>query len=481
MFGKVRFAASGDRRRARIDWPPDLVDQASCRAPRLPFARGCRADRPRPDLRDGHPRRDAVGRPGKVAIAAAGTSDQRVATEAARTLEFSGVDAEVFVDIGVAGLWRLEARLPELRAADIVIVVAGMDAALVSVMGGLVGAPIIGVPTSVGYGVAEGGSTALNSALASCAQGWPSSTSTTASVLRVLRFGCCRCWARTVPARDDRVVRRWGGSERRHVARRLRRRRCAARGAVGVDRGTRPRRHAVPSRSSERASTPPGSMSRCPTPPSCGISPTSSSFSRQLDAGVRTIATAVFERLAEAEARVHGTSIDEVHFHEVGALDSIADIVGAAACVVHLGLDRIHCSALSLGSGSTRGAHGPIPIPAPAVLEVLTGWPRCRRAPPVRSTTPTGAAVLATIVDTWCPMPPMTVTAVGKGLADETAIRSPTSCGSSLAARPDAGATSAVATRARDRRGRVRRGVEAGVVITSAEGVGGLERDEPVE
>lgn len=110
-------------------------------------------------------------RPGRVAIAAAGTSDQRVAVEAARTLEFSGVDAEVFVDIGVAGLWRLEARLPELRAADIVIVVAGMDAALVSVMGGLVGAPIIGVPTSVGYGVAEGGSTALNSALASCAQG----------------------------------------------------------------------------------------------------------------------------------------------------------------------------------------------------------------------------------------------------------------------------------------------------------------------
>lgn len=110
-------------------------------------------------------------RPGKVAIAAGGTSDQRVATEAARTLEFSGVDTEVFVDIGVAGLWRLEARLPELRAADIVIVVAGMDAALVSVMGGLVGAPIIGVPTSVGYGVAEGGSTALNSALASCAQG----------------------------------------------------------------------------------------------------------------------------------------------------------------------------------------------------------------------------------------------------------------------------------------------------------------------
>ena len=203
----------------------------------------------------------------------------------------------------------------------------------------------------------------------------------------------------------------------------------------------------------------------------------------QLDAGVRTIATAVFERLAEAEARVHGTSIDEVHFHEVGALDSIADIVGAAACVVHLGLDRIHCSALSLGSGSTRGAHGPIPIPAPAVLEVLTGVAPMQAGPaPFESTTPTGAAVLATIVDTWCPMPPMTVTAVGKGLADETAIRSPTSCGSSLVARPDAGATSARCDSSSETvEEEFDECVEAGVVITPAEGVGGLERDEPVE
>jgi len=71
----------------------------------------------------------------------------------------------------VAGLWRLEARLPEIREADIVIVAAGMDAALVSVLGGLLAAPIVAVPTSVGYGVAEGGSTALHSALASCSQG----------------------------------------------------------------------------------------------------------------------------------------------------------------------------------------------------------------------------------------------------------------------------------------------------------------------
>jgi len=110
-------------------------------------------------------------RPGRVAIAAAGTSDQRVAAEVARTLTFSGIENEQFIDIGVAGLWRLEQRLDELRTFDVVIAVAGMDAALVSVLGGLVAAPIIAVPTSVGYGVAAGGTTALNSALASCAQG----------------------------------------------------------------------------------------------------------------------------------------------------------------------------------------------------------------------------------------------------------------------------------------------------------------------
>ncbi len=110
-------------------------------------------------------------RPGRVAVVAAGTSDASVAAEASRTLQFSGVRHDLIVDVGVAGLWRLEARLDEIREADIVIAVAGMDAALVSVLGGLVAAPVVAVPTSVGYGVAAGGTTALNSALASCAQG----------------------------------------------------------------------------------------------------------------------------------------------------------------------------------------------------------------------------------------------------------------------------------------------------------------------
>lgn len=110
-------------------------------------------------------------RDGTIAVVAAGTSDHVVAAEATRTLAFSGVAAELIVDVGVAGIWRLEARLEEIRQADIVIAVAGMDAAIVSVLGGLVAAPVIAVPTSVGYGVATGGTTALNSALASCAQG----------------------------------------------------------------------------------------------------------------------------------------------------------------------------------------------------------------------------------------------------------------------------------------------------------------------
>ncbi len=110
---------------------------------------------------------------GSVAIVAAGTSDAAVAREAARTLEFSGVGSSLFIDVGVAGLWRLTRALPAIAAHPVVIAVAGMDAALPTVLGGLVGALIIAVPTSVGYGVAAGGRTALDAILASCAPGIP--------------------------------------------------------------------------------------------------------------------------------------------------------------------------------------------------------------------------------------------------------------------------------------------------------------------
>jgi NCAIR mutase (PurE)-related protein len=106
-----------------------------------------------------------------VAVVAAGTSDLPMAREALRTLAFHGQPAREIADVGVAGLWRLLDRIEEIRSCPVVIVAAGMDAALVSVVGGLAPGLIVALPTSVGYGVAAGGRPALESALASCAPG----------------------------------------------------------------------------------------------------------------------------------------------------------------------------------------------------------------------------------------------------------------------------------------------------------------------
>ncbi len=107
----------------------------------------------------------------RVAVVCAGTSDLTVSREAARTLEYYGEKVSSFNDVGVAGLHRLLGRIADIRAHDVIIAVAGMDAALVSVLGGLVKAPVIAVPTSVGYGAARGGETALAASLSSCAAG----------------------------------------------------------------------------------------------------------------------------------------------------------------------------------------------------------------------------------------------------------------------------------------------------------------------
>jgi NCAIR mutase (PurE)-related protein len=108
---------------------------------------------------------------GSVAIVMAGTSDLPMGREAARTLMFNGQGVSEFTDVGVSGLWRLLARIDDIRRAPVVIVAAGMDAALISVVGGLVAGAVIGLPTSVGYGVANRGTTALHAGLASCAPG----------------------------------------------------------------------------------------------------------------------------------------------------------------------------------------------------------------------------------------------------------------------------------------------------------------------
>ena len=116
------------------------------------------------------PRKPLQG-PARVALVCAGTSDLPVSREAARTLEYYGERASEFNDVGVAGLHRLLGRVAEIRAHEVIVAVAGMDAAIVSVLGGLVKAPVIAVPTSVGYGATRGGETALAASLASCAAG----------------------------------------------------------------------------------------------------------------------------------------------------------------------------------------------------------------------------------------------------------------------------------------------------------------------
>ncbi|MGZ4647334.1 MAG: nickel pincer cofactor biosynthesis protein LarC [Blastococcus sp.] len=130
---------------------------------------------------------------------------------------------------------------------------------------------------------------------------------------------------------------------------------------------------------------------------------------------VRDGALAAFERLAVAEGAVHRVSPDEVHFHEVGALDALADVVGVVAGFEHLGLTHLAASPVALGSGSARGAHGVVPIPGPAVLELLRGVPVVAGPVPAEMCTPTGAALIAARVDEWTTLPAMRVQRVGVG------------------------------------------------------------------
>lgn len=140
----------------------------------------------------------------------------------------------------------------------------------------------------------------------------------------------------------------------------------------------------------------------------------------QLPERVRAIALDAFARLAAAEAAVHRIAPEQVHFHEVGGLDAVADIVGVAAGLAALDLVTLHASPVALGSGMSRGEHGLLPIPAPAVLALLAavGAPVYSGPAPVEMCTPTGAALLAATVSSWGPLPPMRVTTVGTGAGE---------------------------------------------------------------
>ena len=130
---------------------------------------------------------------------------------------------------------------------------------------------------------------------------------------------------------------------------------------------------------------------------------------------VRARALATFGRLAEAEARIHRRDVERVHFHEVGALDAVVDIVGVCAGLHQLGVERVTCGPVAQGHGMTRGEHGLLPVPAPAVLELLAGAPTYATGESVELCTPTGAALLAEWTDEWCELPPILVERAGYG------------------------------------------------------------------
>ncbi len=129
-------------------------------------------------------------------------------------------------------------------------------------------------------------------------------------------------------------------------------------------------------------------------------------------------ATAVFLKLGEAEAGVHGVPIEKVHFHEVGAVDSIADIVGACVALDLLDVSEVHVSAINVGSGNVETEHGLLPVPAPATAALLRGKPVYSRGPEVELTTPTGAALAATLASSFGPLPPMCISSIGHGAGD---------------------------------------------------------------
>jgi uncharacterized protein (TIGR00299 family) protein len=134
-----------------------------------------------------------------------------------------------------------------------------------------------------------------------------------------------------------------------------------------------------------------------------------------LAARQRELATRIFQRLAEAEAKVHSTTVEKVHFHEVGAVDSIADIVGVAIGFDLLGIERFVCSPVPTGRGYVEIAHGRCAIPAPATGELLRGVPLAMLDVEGELTTPTGAAIVATLTDEFGPLPAMKVERIGYG------------------------------------------------------------------
>jgi len=135
----------------------------------------------------------------------------------------------------------------------------------------------------------------------------------------------------------------------------------------------------------------------------------------QLSKSVQKNAAAIFRKLGEAEASVHDVPLEKIHFHEVGAVDAIVDIAGACIALDAFGIEKFACSPLNVGGGTAKMAHGVLPVPAPATAKLLQGKPTYSNGVQRELVTPTGAAIVSTLCDTFGPQPQMTVSAIGYG------------------------------------------------------------------
>ncbi|RZB36199.1 MAG: pyridinium-3,5-bisthiocarboxylic acid mononucleotide nickel chelatase [Desulfobacteraceae bacterium Eth-SRB2] len=134
-----------------------------------------------------------------------------------------------------------------------------------------------------------------------------------------------------------------------------------------------------------------------------------------LSRNVKQISRDIFERIADVEADIHGCSRDKVHFHEVGGIDAIVDIVGTALCINYLGIKKVVSSSIPLGKGFVTCAHGTLPVPAPATIEILKGAPVYGTKIPYELVTPTGAAIIVTLAESYGEMPDMIIEKTGYG------------------------------------------------------------------
>ena len=385
--------------------------------------------------------RPAPTRAEQVAVFAAGTADLPVAEECTATLRALGFEPVVVTDCGVAGVHRLLEHTDLLMAAEAVVVIAGMEGALASLVGGLTPAPVVAVPTSTGYGASLQGVTALLAMLASCAPGLcvvgiDNGFGAAWAVARVLRQG------RRLPASD---ARRRETNPPRTVSRCLRTNEAGT-GEAGLltrvvwwncfsgiagdmalasllDAGadldvviSGLEKIPVAGWHLEAARTLRGGLAA--TQLRVDVDPAEEQRERTwaairslidqadgLPERVRQRAQAVFGRLATAEARLHGVPVDEVHFHEVGGLDAIVDVVGTCLALESLDVASVCSSPVALGNGTVKTAHGLLPVPAPAVIELLKDVPVYGSAQTVELATPTGAALLAGLAEYLGPSP----------------------------------------------------------------------------